>query len=282
MQGQHAIEMIIKDIEALFTNKPYSIEYVIAPRGSTCQKVGENSRIIIDQNISFFMITDLTDMMMVMIEVCHEVAHYLNRHSIYMSGSEEDKVKEDKALEIWADFFGAKLMMTLILLGSRIRPAVKKIGYTGLDSLLKALNQALLRFYSTRYADSDGSPIYEKKDSRVGLCVAGINSVLDRAVGINYQRSYNVLKRLHQGTAVLETNEAGESYMQDRNSIGVAFEIMKNLEVDGISMFDGMDPFAAYILGAGTYNTSEADRNKYVEVRKKRFLAQGFNLDSFD
>ncbi|MBX8603592.1 hypothetical protein K5D40_15315 [Pseudomonas cichorii] len=279
MQGRTAIEMIVKDVEELFTDKPYSIDYIIAPRGSSCQKLGERSRIIIDHNISLFTITDLTGMMMVMIEVCHEVAHYLNRHAIYISGNEADKVKDDKSLEIWADFFGAKLIMTLVLLGSRIRPAVKKIGYTGLDSLLESLNQALLKFYSTRYADSDGSPIYEKKDSRVGLCVAGINSVLDRAGGVDYQRSYNVFMKLHRGTAVLEKDEIDENYMQDRRSIGVAFEIMKNLQIEGGSMFDGMNPFAAYILGAGDYNTSEADRIKYVEDRKKRFLAQGFNFD---
>lgn len=278
MQGRQVIEIIIKDVEDFFDGT-YIIEYAIEPRKSACQKIGEGARIVITSDISDFAVVDLSGLLMVLLEVCHEVAHYLNCHAVYVSRDEELKEKEDRSLEVWADFFGAKLIMTLILLGNRVRPLAKSLGYTGLKSLLDALNEALLAFYASRYKESDASPIYEKKDSRVGLCVAGINSVLDRAGGINYQRSLAVFMGLHRGTDVMEKCAPDKNYMQDHHSIHVGIDIMKNLQKGGKTLFEGMDEFVAYILGAGNYDISKAERDKYVDNRRRRFLAAGVKFE---
>lgn len=277
MEGRQVVTIILQDIENFFDNKTnYKIKYKFASRHSACVKIGEDSLIIIDENIANFEVASLADLMLVMLEVCHEAAHYLNRHSIYASSDEELKTLEDKSLEDLADFFGAKLIMTLILSGAQIRPLSKEIGYDGLASLVVALNDALRRFYNSRYKESDESSSYDSRDSRVGFCVAGINSVLDRAGGVNLERSRAVFLGLHIGTDVLNAPKGSQqSYMQDTQSIHRARDIMRELQGIETSMFAGMDTLSVALLGGDSYQVSEEARARYIAERVQQYRDQG-------
>jgi hypothetical protein len=277
MDGKQVVEKIIQDVESFFDDKEnYKVNYLFAPRESACKSHGDNTYVIINDNIAHYDVIDLAGLMLVMIEVCHELAHYLNRHSIYISDDEQLKPLEDRSLEDWADFFGAKLIFTLIMGGRQIRSLAKELGYSGLRSLLSALNDALKIFYASRYLESDGSPIYASKDSRVGLCVAGINSVLDRISGVKLERSQMVFEALHLGTDILKGNQEIESrYMSDTQSVSRAGAIMRKLQGTEASMFKGMDPLYIHLLGGDTYHVTEDAREKYIAERARQYKEQG-------
>jgi hypothetical protein len=130
----------------------------------------------------------------------HEIAHVVHRHN-----DEADQGRDDfRALEMWADFYGAKVMMCLVTFGARIRPKFKTF-YPGshfLEPALESMGRAAERLVTGVYADH---PRYPYPLLRVGLVSNGITSFLRRemtnAPGI---WPYSVFKRLFASQPVRE------------------------------------------------------------------------------
>jgi len=60
-------------------------------------------------------VQSVDDAMFFLIIIGHELAHYVNKHLAHTDESKIDSV----AIEGWADFFGARIMFTLITYGNQ-------------------------------------------------------------------------------------------------------------------------------------------------------------------
>ena len=181
--GEVPIRIEVKDIHAAIT------------RG-----IGDKVRIVIPREMAREVIDTSAKLFFHLLILGHEIAHVVHRHN-----DEPDQVRENfRALEMWADFYGAKAMMCLITFGSRIRPKFKTF-YPGthfLEPALESMGEAAERLVTGVYANH---PRYPYPLLRVGLVNNGITSFLRRemnnAPGI---WPYSVFKRLFASKAVRE------------------------------------------------------------------------------
>jgi hypothetical protein len=137
------------------------------------------SRIRFSKDFCDFEIALASDYHFALIQTCHELAHYLNKHNRHEDVDEADT----KALETWADFFGARIFMVLISYGARSRKFVFGLD-PGADQgeQLAHIGSGLRQVYDHVYK---GAPtdVYPDAEERVHVFIAGIGSFFMRAFG---------------------------------------------------------------------------------------------------
>lgn len=109
----------------------------------------------------------------------HEIAHIVHEH-VY-SGQQD--TKDHSALEFWADFYGAKVMMTLITFGARIRETFSSY-FSNPEEYRKRLThvgEAVDRMVATNIYNEH--PKYPPPLVRVGLIQNGVCSFLRHNMG---------------------------------------------------------------------------------------------------
>ncbi|MCJ8190492.1 hypothetical protein [Sphingomicrobium aestuariivivum] len=130
----------------------------------------------------------------------HEIAHVVHRHINGCGQSRDDY----RALEMWADFYGAKVMMCLLTFGHRVRPKFKTF-YPDthfLETALEGMGEAAGRLVAGVYTTDRRYPY---PLLRVGLVCNGVTSFLRRE--INDAPSilpFSVYKRIFSSPQVKE------------------------------------------------------------------------------
>lgn len=115
----------------------------------------------------------------------HEIAHIAHEH-VY--SGQQDTI-EHSALEFWADFYGAKVLMTLITFGARIRENFDSY-FSDPDEYRKRLTHvgdAVDRMVETNVYNEH--PKYPAPLVRVGLVQNGICSFLRHNMGASFKPS---------------------------------------------------------------------------------------------
>ncbi|UIY32309.1 hypothetical protein LZK73_26465 (plasmid) [Neorhizobium galegae] len=109
----------------------------------------------------------------------HEIAHLVHRHV-------QDKPPETTdilATEYWADFYGAKVMMTLVTYGKNISAIYKKFfPENSVDEALKSIGAAIGTMVEAVYSDSKS---YPPPLVRAALTMIGILGFLRRIMLAN-------------------------------------------------------------------------------------------------
>nr|ARW77711.1 hypothetical protein B9T50_09115 [Zymomonas mobilis subsp. mobilis] len=84
---------------------------------ATTKGQGDKTRIIISQTLATDIIDSPKKLYFLLLILGHEIAHVINTHN---EGSEQLDL-EYRSLEMWADFYGAKVTMCLITFGEKLR-----------------------------------------------------------------------------------------------------------------------------------------------------------------
>lgn len=139
-------------------------------------------------------VNDHSDLFYCLIIAGHELAHWANAHTKHLDKDDLDS----KAIEMWADFFGTRLMFTGVarctkvkeIITGRLRtPAFEAVGP---DSLLPEYGRALRRVYDNVFVPAGISPQYPSPNERAHICAAGVTSFFYRHLG-----------QMHQGRTIV-------------------------------------------------------------------------------
>lgn len=186
------IDAAMTDFEGFFYQESgFKIKYKFVD-GNFFAKISGNTNgetILFSKYLADQKIFSIDDIMFCLIIIGHELAHYVNKHNSHKDTSNLNSV----AIETWAEFFGARIMFTLITKGSAMFGKIENIiavpfakpapAWMRQDILLKACGRALRRAYDSLYKQTDGSAKYPNSSIRVLTFIAGISSFFARLFG---------------------------------------------------------------------------------------------------
>lgn len=119
-------------------------------------------------------VDNLETFIFVMLVFGHEAAHYLHRHNDQPRDHEETNL-DTRSAEIWADFYGTKLALTLITYGQACQTLYGPLGEGQRQrEHIRTMGRAVGRLGTTYFAMA--SDVHEDPTTRVGHCAAGITS----------------------------------------------------------------------------------------------------------
>ena len=107
----------------------------------------------------------------------YELAHLINKHLKY-----NDKNKFDsQTLEMWADYFGAKISMSILQNGTRFQKMLT-LDFQNPNIGLETIFQALIMLNQNIYINTNSSNKYLNSNERVSTVVAGITAFFLRVI----------------------------------------------------------------------------------------------------
>jgi hypothetical protein len=139
------------------------------------RRSGDDIRIAIPPDMAREEIDDGDRLFFHLLILGHELAHLAHRH-LY---AKEQETADYRALEYWADFYGAKVVMVLVTYGERCHEIFARFfpGTHVFETALESIGRAVGRLVETTYSDDSR---YPKKLLRVGLTSNGLTSFFRR------------------------------------------------------------------------------------------------------
>lgn len=144
-------------------------------------------------------VDDYRDLFYCLIIAGHELAHWANAHTKHLDKDDLDS----KAIEMWADFFGARLVFTAVARCEKVKEIItgqlrtSTFDELGPDALLPEYGRALRSLYNDVLVPADFSPQYPSPIERVHICTAGVTSFFYRHQGcMNMGRAILVLRSI--------------------------------------------------------------------------------------
>lgn len=273
--GKDLFDAIAHDIKAFFSGRSgfeVKVEYVgMNPK---CRGVGGNCRICLPIEFRDLHISDAAELDFWLLVLGHEMAHYLNRHNDFNANAEEETF-EKRAMEDWADVFGAKVMMTLITYGDRVGQIYTSFPENiDFDGRYAAMSKAFAKLAATFYATA--SARYSPRMVRIGSGVAGIMSFVDRFAGnLNVLRSVGIMNRIYLSPDLKPLFEA-ES-MEFPESVDAIADVHQRIQGLAPAITEGLAPHLERYIGTA-YGVGPEERRRYVEAVRQEALRQGLEL----
>ena len=274
--GKSLFEAVREDIEKFFAFKNYyKVRAEFGGSRITCTGKGDKCRIFLCEDFCKKEILNADELHFSLLVICHELAHYLHKHNEH----KDENSKETRSIEDWADFFGAKVMMTVITFGVRTKEIYHRFPENAstrkkIVSMSNALALLAKTFYNT---DSEK---YSNNISRVGFSVAGINSFLDTFYGdINIKRSIRVMLWIYDSPHMrLIFQNNCMNFMEEVDAIFIVDSIHKKIQGVNFCISDGLMPELIPYIGTA-YNTTPEYRAKHIEFVKTEAKKQGLEID---
>lgn len=209
----------------------------------------------------------------------HEIAHVVHRHLMAKTRSPA----EDRSLEFWADFYGAKVMMTLLIYGQRIRSLHNQLYdgerfHEGLESIGRAAGLLVTSVYNDHAK-------YPPKLMRVALISNGISYVLEPqmlAHKVDPIWRFGVIKRVCSHGAVRElTLTSPESVVGGEDDIERAMDWHRRLQGKDGNLTSGINPRFEHFLGTN-FNVPAEMIEELRKARLTQLQVEGYLLDEPD
>lgn len=123
LTGEKLARLAAADFESFFNpDGKVSVKIVVEPvHSARVRGSGANARIIITPDMANDVIDGPDRLHLHLLIIGHEIAHLVHRH---VQDTPPDTA-DIQALEYWADFYGAKVMMTLVTFGNNISAIYK-------------------------------------------------------------------------------------------------------------------------------------------------------------
>lgn len=267
-----------KDLESFFENNAGFVLNLELDSNSTQHAsvvgVGDKLRVRLSKEYCSAQVSGVDDLHFFLFVVSHEIAHYLHAHNEHKDESKFDS----KSIEAFADFFGARVMMTLLTYGKSFIKIYEdfQFKFHG-GEVLNSIGRAVSKLAETLFMNS--SNLYPNRISRVGHCSAGITSFLDKQFGnIKIQRSMDLLTRIYSSGSLPEIfQKEAEQFEMDPNLIIRVDEIQKKIQGINLDITKGVKlPFKTFI--GTSYSSTEASRNMQMKIRREIAKEQGFDL----
>lgn len=270
---EQVIKAVIEDFENLFSpDSGFKVNYKVES-GNFLAKVSGNSKgdtLLFSKLLANQEVNSIDDIMFCLIIVGHELAHYVNRHNSHADESKLDSV----AIEAWADFFGARIMFTLITHGALLQKKIANIMAIPFakpmpvgprqDLLLKACGRALLNAYESLYKQSDGNTKYPKSSIRVRTFVAGISSFFFRLFGsMREDWTIYVYKLVFLDTNLASITHDFTIYEEPDSLIERTLEIHKKIKGDEQFISLGLKQNYLDLVGTN-YVDNKEERNRLM------------------
>lgn len=278
LTGETLARAAAADFEDFFLPwEPMSVRIAIESANSPCIRgVEDDARIVIPPDMAAKRIEDSDAFFFHLLIIGHEIAHLMHRHLHATDMTQED----DRALEFWADFYGAKVMMVLVSYGDRCSAIFEKFfGSVGFEAPLESIGRAVGRMVECGIYNEH--PRYPKPLLRVGLVSNGITSFLrlnmKDAPAIWY---YSVFKRIFGTQPVRELMLFTPEHVDlDFEPIRRARAWHRAMQGDAIAITRGFKPNLIRYLHT-TFDQTAEEQKASVEERLAEFHAAGFLLDT--
>lgn len=272
-----------EDLESLFEETAHfelKIELDSNSRHHACiSGDGENLRIRFSKDFCMAPVTNIDDLHFFLIIICHEFAHYLHAHNSHNDTSDFDS----KSIEAFADFFGVKIMMTLITYGKNFISLYDNLSFNSKTQkeIIKSIAEAISKLAETIFKNE--SPKYSNRISRIGHFAAGITSFFDTEFNsMNVRRSLSLLEIIYttdkiSELLILESNK----FEMDANLISRFDEIHKKIQGSDLEITKGIKPFFKKFIGT-SYNSTNESKKLEMDKRFKIAKMQGFDIPELD
>lgn len=238
--GKQVLEAFKSDLEGFFNPGAGFVMNTII-RGSKTHYSGsaDQGGIVIATDIADFEVRCLEDFMLVLLVLGHEAAHLLNVHG----GHKDQSDDETRALEAWADFFGAKVAMAVMTIGDKVPEMANSLGGGNAGVRLDAIGVALGRL-ATSYFDVN-DPRYEPASVRVASYVAGVLSGLVanwRQHDVECDVSHLILAqmRIYSAPALKSLANPSVALPEDSQFTSI-LQIHQGIQGDRVEITDGMN-----------------------------------------
>ena len=254
------IDNIFSDFKDFFVDIKFSkfIKYRFVDDMSGGMKVsrtGSKAYIAISNDIKFLDINNDVSKIYVLFMIGHELAHLVNKHLEY-----NDKNKFDsQTLEMWADYFGTKISMSILQNGTRFQKMLN-LNVKDANIGLETISQALIILNKNIYINTNYSNKYLHSNQRVSTVIAGIISFLTRKEMImNFQVSKDRQAYIGFGWGMaiirkLLKQKISNELSRNKNFIDIpelsknVFIIHNSLKQKNRQLIKGLDFFHSFIL----------------------------------
>jgi hypothetical protein len=237
--------------------------------------VGTKARIRLSSDFSGIEINSLDDLFYLAIMLCHEISHYLNKHNDHVDESEADI----KALESWADLFGAKIFMSVITYGKNTHHLITSFGKIEQDVVLKSIGRSIGNIFSEVYMPNTDER-YPHPTERVGLFHAGVVSFFYRLHGeLKPRFILYVLHTLMKNSGMSNFFESHNTDWSEVNKIiERSTEIHVSLQKHEIAITVGLKPQYIPIL-VTNYRMHAEEINENKERLRKELKKIDFEMN---
>ncbi|WP_315534130.1 hypothetical protein [Delftia acidovorans] len=252
-----------------------------------CIGAGDQARISLSRDIYEKPIKSYADMMLVLIVLGHETAHYLHRHNEYIT----EVLEERRGREMWSDHYGMKIAM-VVQHSSRIKAIREKLPNCTtvnerIDGIASALGTLAVSYFF------GGATRYPSTNTRVAVCIAGFNSYLTRFFTLKGEvealmsgAGIQAIQRAHDPQAHLQRqiyvyhrvmneprlkalpHDELQDLSDEQNAI--IYGMHRKIQADRKALFDGMNSFPAQYLRLD-YSLSEEERAKRAAEGRQNF-----------
>lgn len=251
---------------------PISVESALHPGIRTN---AEGARIVTPTDMTADRIDSPDKLFFHLLILGHKIAHLVHRH-----GHAGEQEREDyRSLEYWADFYGTKVMMTLVVHGqviSRIHRMLTPDSADMFDSLV-SIGNAVGRLVETVYSDD---PRYPPKLLRAGLINNGVTSFLRHEImkGADPIWYFSVFKRVMGSDAVgeLKTFRPEDMAFSD-DEIDRARDWHRAMQGDKPAIEPLLKPpFLNYLHTS--FDQTEGERAESIRIRQEELRAGGYDV----
>ncbi|HEX8622868.1 MAG TPA: hypothetical protein VF718_12955 [Allosphingosinicella sp.] len=277
LTGEALARAVAADFESFFLPwQPMKVRIAVEPARSPCIRgVGDDARIVITPDMASDVIRDSDTFFFHLLILGHEIAHLVHRHL----NAKDVGSADDRALEFWADFYGAKVLMVLVTYGDRCSAIFRSyFGAAGFETPLESVGRAVGRMVESGIYNEH--PRYPKPLLRVGLVSNGITSFLrlnmESPPPIWY---FSVFKRIFGTPSVRELMLLHPEHVElDFDPIRRAQKWHRSMQGDDIAITRGFKLNLARYLHT-TFDQTVEERRASHHVRLAELQAAGFLLD---
>lgn len=279
MKGEELARAAAADFESFFLpDHPLAVQISVEAANHVCIRTNsQGSRIVIPHEMASDIITTPDNFFFHLLMISHEIAHLVHRHT--HAGEQENA--DHMALEYWADFYGAKVMMSLVTHGSRLGPVLRTFfpGESIFDEALSSIGQAVGRLVETVYADDAR---YPAKLLRVGLTSNGVTSFLRHLYGphdVNGIWYFGVFRRIFSSLPVKELMLITPESMEfDADPIERAKQWHRDMQGDTIAITPGFKLHLLPFLHT-TFDQTEEESRMSEAIRREELQKAGYIID---
>jgi len=171
------VKAIFDDFHSFFINKKHAkFKFLFEKKDELkVYRTGSKSYLNIPRDIKYLNIENDAEKLYLLFLLGHEIAHLANKHLNYIDKNSFDT----RTIEMWADFFGAKISMSILLHGksfNRLLDINVSNPNEGIELIAK-----MLKKINAIYKNSNFSSKYLNSNNRLSTTIAGIAAFLTRA-----------------------------------------------------------------------------------------------------
>lgn len=270
MNYKDIVDLAIADLDEFFDDKHSSkiTAETTNRRLMSASGIDDGRKLLIEHYLANTEVDTLEDVLLCLILVGHEACHLMNNHNKQKDWAPSQR----KALEAWADFYGARVTFTLITHGRRIQEVIATIqgplasvnslkNVFSQERLLIAFGNSLDSIYM-QFSSAMPSKNYPSPSERLLIIMAGVSSFFYREFGeMNENWTFYLYSKIAFERSWFRQSSNDMTGKDFDYSLPVAInEIHKGIAGLSASISPGLRPEYEKLIGTGYKNTEKGRR----------------------